>query len=141
MKLIITRLKSEWPGWLVVMFFALLPFGRLAEIPLSVFALSLPFLWRSQQHQQRIRQVAVILIPLFLCFWLPMVLSSFDSYLPEKSSLRSLAALRYLAAALSISVLLRASSAQWRVLRWTSFLLVFWAIDGFVQAPLAAGRP
>ncbi|MFT5140740.1 MAG: O-antigen ligase, partial [Lysobacterales bacterium] len=47
--------------------------------------------------------------------------------------LRSLAALRYLAAAISIAVLLKADSSHWRVLRWTSYLLVFWAIDGFVQ--------
>ena len=138
MKLMLKRLSTEWPDWLVVMFFALLPFGRFAEVPLSVFALALPFLWHSQQHRQRIKQVGYILVPLFLCFWLPMVLSSFDSYLPEKSSLRSLAALRYLAAALSISVLLKARSAHWRVLRWTSFLLVFWSIDGFIQLFLGA---
>ncbi len=138
MNLMIKRLATEWPGWLLVLFFALLPFGRFAEIPLSIFALALPFLWRSPQYRQRIRQISVILIPLFLCFWLPMVLSSFDSYLPDKSSLRSLAALRYLAAALSISVLLKAASTHWRVLRWTSFLLVFWAIDGFIQLFLGA---
>ena len=67
-----------------------------------------------------------------------MVLSSFDSYVPEKSSLRTLASLRYLAAGLSMSVLLRAESAHWRVLRWTAILLVFWALDGFVQLFLGA---
>lgn len=133
MNLIITRLRAEWPGWLMVLFFALLPFGRFAELPLAIFALSFPFLWRSPEHRPRIRQAASVLVPLFLCFWLPMVLSSFDSYLPEKSSLRSLAALRYLAAAISIAVLLKARSFRWRVLRWTSFLLVFWAVDGFIQ--------
>jgi len=133
MNLLVTRLKTEWPGWLVVLFFALLPFGRFAELPLSVFALALPFLWHRPEHRPRIRLAATVLIPLFLCFWLPMVLSSFDSYLPETSSLRSLAALRYLAAAISIAVLLKTRSSRWRVLRWTSFLLVFWAVDGFVQ--------
>lgn len=133
MNLVLKRLKTEWPGWMVLAFFALLPFGRFSEIPLSVFALSLPFLWRSSEHQARIRQIALVLVPLFLCFWLPMVISSFDSYLPEKSSLRSLAALRYPAAALSVAVLLKAGSSHWRVLRWTSYLLVFWAIDGFIQ--------
>ena len=133
MSLLLKRLKIEWPGWMVVLFFALLPFGRFSEIPLSIFAFSLPFLWRSSEHQARIRQIALILVPLFLCFWLPMVISSFDSFLPEKSSLRSLAALRYLAAAISVAVLLKAKSSHWRVLRWTSYLLVFWAVDGFVQ--------
>jgi O-antigen ligase len=133
MKLLLKRLGADWPCWLVVSFFALLPFGRLAEIPLSAFALCLPFLARSAEHRQRIKQVSVIVVPVFLCFWLPMVLSSFDSYLPQKSWTSSIAALRFLAAALSMAVLLRADSARWRVIRWTSFLLVFWAADGFVQ--------
>jgi O-antigen ligase len=133
MSVLLNRLRSEWPAWIAVLFFALLPFGRLAEAPLMVFALALPFLLRSPAHRQRISGIAALVVPLFLCFWLPMVLSSFDSYAPETSSLKSLAALRYLAAALSISVLLRPDSARWRVLRWTAFLLVFWAVDGFVQ--------
>lgn len=133
MKLLIKRLTNDWPCWLAVSFFALLPFGRLAEIPLSVFALCLPFLARSAQNRQRIRQVSVIVVPVFLCFWIPMMASSFDSYIPQKSWLSSIAALRFLAAVLSMAVLLRADSARWRVVRWTSYLLVFWAIDGFVQ--------
>ena len=44
MKLLLNRLRSEWPAWLAVSFFALLPFRRLAEIPLSIFALSLFYL-------------------------------------------------------------------------------------------------
>jgi O-antigen ligase len=138
MHTLLIRLKQEWPAWLVIAFFALLPFGRLAEVPLSLFALGLPFLLRSPEHRRRARQVSLFLVPLFLCFWLPMVLSSFDSFVPEKSSLRSLAALRYLAAAFSISILLQKASSQWRVLRWTSFLLLFWAVDGLVQLWLGA---
>ncbi|MGB5487460.1 MAG: O-antigen ligase family protein [Lysobacterales bacterium] len=133
MKLLLKRLRDDWPSWLVVSFFALLPFGRLAEIPLSAFALCLPFLARSAENRQRLRRVSIIVIPIFLCFWLPMVVSSLDSYLPQKSWGSSIAALRYLAAALSMAILLRADSARWRVVRWTSYLLVFWAVDGFVQ--------
>lgn len=133
MNLLLKRLQADWPCWLAVSFFALLPFGRLAEIPLSAFALCLPFLARSAVHRQRIRQVGVIVVPIFLCFWIPMMVSSIDSYLPQKSWVSSLAALRFLAAVLSMAVLLRADSARWRVIRWTSFLLVFWAVDGFVQ--------
>jgi O-antigen ligase len=133
MKLLLKRLSTDWPSWLAISFFALLPFGRLIELPLSIFALSLPFLARSAANRQRIRRVSKIVIPLFLCFWLPMLLSSFDSFMPQKSWLQSIAALRFLAAALSMSVLLNADSARWRVVRWTSFLLLFWAIDGFIQ--------
>jgi O-antigen ligase len=133
MRLIMTRLGADWPSWLVVAFIALLPFGRWPELPLSIIALSLPFLLRNPAHRARARGLATIVIPIFLCFWLPMVLSSFDSFEPDKSALKSLAALRYLAAAISIGVLLRPPSARWRVLKWTAFLLIFWAVDGFVQ--------
>jgi O-antigen ligase len=133
MKLLLKRLQTDWPSWLAVSFFALLPFRRLAEVPLSIFALALPFLLRNAGHRQRIRHVARFVVPVFLCFWIPMVISSFDSFIPEKSWASSLAALRFLAAALSMSVLLYADSARWRVIRWTAFLLLFWAVDGFVQ--------
>lgn len=133
MNLLLKRLQADWPSWLVVSFFALLPFGRLSEIPLSIFALSLPFIARYAENRERIRQVSIIVIPVFLCFWIPMVASSFDSYMPQKSWTTSIAALRFLAAVLSMSVLLRADSARWRVIRWTSFLLLFWAVDGFIQ--------
>ena len=62
-----------------------------------------------------------------------MVLSSLDSVDPQKSWVHSIVALRFLAAALAMSVLLRAPSARERVLRWTAYLLLFWALDGFVQ--------
>ncbi|NNL00530.1 MAG: O-antigen ligase family protein [Xanthomonadales bacterium] len=133
MKLLLKRLQADWPCWLAVSFFALLPFGRLAEIPLSAFALCLPVLARNKEHRHRIKQVSIIVVPIFLCFWLPMVASSFDSFLPQKSWTSSIAALRFLAAALSMAVLLHADSARWRVIRWTSFILVFWAVDGFIQ--------
>lgn len=133
MKLLLRRVHTEWPSWAAVAFIALLPFGRLAEIPLSLFAVSLPFLARSAPNRTLIRRAAPLVLGLFACFWLPMLLSSPDSMDPGKSWSQSLAALRFPAAALSMAVLLNPPSSRWRVLRWTAFLLVFWAVDGFVQ--------
>lgn len=133
MKLILNRLRSEWPAWLAVSFFALLPFRRLAEIPLSLFALTLFYLLGKAEYRARIRALLPLVLTLFLCFWLPMLFSSFDSFLPEKSWSSSIAAIRYLMAALSIGALLYTPSLRWLVLRWTSYLLIFWAVDGFVQ--------
>lgn len=133
MKLFLRRLQNEWASWLAVAFIALLPFGRLAEIPLSLFALSLAVLARSPAHRARIRAASRFVLPLFLCYWIPLLLSSFDSFDPAKSWTQSLAALRYLAAALALSVWLEPASARERVLRWTAWLLLFWAADAFVQ--------
>ena len=133
MKLFIRRVQTEWASWLAVAFVALLPFSRLAEIPLSLFAVSLAFLARSKPNRARIRAASTFVLPLFLCYWIPMLLSSFDSFDPQKSWVQSIAALRYLAAALALSVLLAPASARERVLRWTAWLLLFWAVDAFVQ--------
>jgi O-antigen ligase len=133
MKLLIRRLQSDWASWLAVAFIALLPFGRLSELPLSILAVSIAFLARSADQRARLRAAAAFVVPLFLCYWLPMVLSTFDSFDPQKSVVQSLAALRYLAAALALSVLLAAPSARERVLRWTAWLLLFWAVDAFIQ--------
>jgi O-antigen ligase len=137
MKIFLRRAQTEWPAWLAVSFIALLPFRRLAEIPLSIFAVSLLFLLRSEEHRTRIKSLLPLLLPLFLCFWLPMVFSSFDSYDPQKSWVTSLSAIRFFMAAMSIGILLHSASLRWLVLRWSSYLLIFWAVDGYIQ--LAAG--
>ena len=68
MKLFVRRLQSEWASWLAVAFIALLPFGRLSELPLSIFALSLAFLARDADKRARIRSAALLDVPKFLCY-------------------------------------------------------------------------
>ena len=133
MSLFLRRFEAEWASWLAVAFIALLPFGRLSEIPLSAFAVSLAFIARDPAGRARIRAASSFILPLFLCFWIPMLLSSPDSMAPQKSWVQTAAALRFLAAALAMSVLLNAASSRERVLRWTAWLLLFWAADAFIQ--------
>ncbi len=133
MKLFVRRLQTDWASWLAVAFIALLPFARLSEIPLSVFAVSLAFLARSAENRAQIRSASLFVLPLFLCFWIPVFLSCFDSMDPQRSWMHCLVSLRFLAAALAMSVLLSAPSARERVLRWTAYLLLFWAADAFIQ--------
>jgi O-antigen ligase len=137
MKIFLRRAQTEWPAWLAVSFIALLPFRRLAEIPLSIFAIAFLFLFSSELYRARIKTLLPLLLPLFLCFWIPMMASSFDSYDANKSWVTSLAALRFFMAAMSIGVLLHSASLRWQVLRWSSYVLIFWAVDGYVQ--LATG--
>ena len=58
MRVFIRRLQYDWGSWLAVAFIALLPFRRLAEIPLSMLAVSLAFLAGSAAHRARIRSAA-----------------------------------------------------------------------------------
>jgi len=133
MNLFLRRVQHDWASWLAVSFIALLPFSRLAEVPLSAFALSFFVLLRSAENRVLLRSSARFVLPLFLCYWIPILLSSFDSMDPHRSWENTFAALRFLTAALAMSILLRAPSDRERVLRWTAWLLVFWAFDGFVQ--------
>lgn len=133
MKILMRRAQSEWPAWLAVAYIALLPFHRLAEIPTTVFAISFFFLFRSEFYKDRIKNLLPLLLPLFLCFWIPILLSSIDSFNASKSWVTSLSAVRFFLAAMSIAVLLHSASLRWQVLRWSSYVLIFWAIDGYVQ--------
>lgn len=133
MTILIRKLQAEWPAWLAIAFVALLPVRRWSEAPLLAFAVMMPFLWRSPRHAARTREAAAFILPLFACFWLPMLLSSIDSYLPGKSWTQSIAAVRFPLAAISMAVLLYRDSLRWKVLKWSAFILLFWALDGFVQ--------
>jgi O-antigen ligase len=133
MMFFVRRLQSDWASWLAVAFIALLPFTRLYEIPLSIFAVSLAFLARSPENRALIRSASSFALPLFLCYWIPVFVSSFDSMDAPGSWIHTLASLRFLAAALAMSVLLNTPSARERVLRWTAYLLLFWAADAFIQ--------
>lgn len=132
MKVLIRKFQAEWPAWTAIAFIALLPLNR-SEIPLLVFAFAMPFLWRSPVHGERTRRIFFVLLPLFLCFWLPAVISSFDSYDPGKSWSTSLVNLRLLLAATAMGVLLHPRSQREKVLMWSALILLFWAVDGFVQ--------
>lgn len=135
MKVLIRKFQAEWPAWTAIAFIALLPVNR-SEIPLLIFAIAMPFLWRSKAHGDRTRRVFFLLLPLFLCFWVPMVLSSFDSYDPAGSWARSVGNLRLLLAATAIGVLLHPRRLREKVLMWSALILLFWALDGFVQLVL-----
>lgn len=126
-------LLHGWPLALTFLFFVLLPVGRQIEIPLSLLALSLPFLATRPGRRREIREVAGFILPLFLCIWLPMLISSFDSLDPGKSWAHTLPALRFLAAALAIAVLLQERRLRALFQRLICWLLLFWAADGFFQ--------
>lgn len=133
MSVYIRQLQTEWPSWLAVTFIALLPFTRIYEIPLSAFAISLAFIARTAEGRAKIRAASRFVLPLFLCYWIPLLISSVDSMYAAKSWGTTAAALRYLAAALAMAVLLNPPSARERVMRWTAWLLLFWSVDAFIQ--------
>ena len=133
MRQLLQSLKTNWPGWLGLAFIAVLPLRREMEWPVSIFAISLAFLARSPERRQDIRRACRLVLPMFLCIWIPMVLSNIDSLDPYKSWKHTVPALRFLAAALAIAVMLRNEDIRAFVLRGACWLLLFWAGDGYFQ--------
>jgi len=131
-------LTGSWPLILAVAFFALLPFRREMEFPLSIFAVSLAFLAANAARRVEIRAASKFLLPLFLVIWIPMMVSCLDSIDPHKSWINTIPALRFLAAALAIAVLMRKAELRDLFLRLVAWLLLIWAADGYVQ--LVFGR-
>jgi len=127
------RLRAEWPAWVAIAFVAFVPFHRLMEFPLMTFVVAFFWLLRSPEARARMREALPLVGALFLCFWLPILFSSPDSYRPSRGFSTSLVMLRYLAAALSMSVLLRPPELRWLALRGMAVVLLFWALDGYFQ--------
>lgn len=127
------RAKAEWPAWVAVLFIVALPIRRSAEIIIVVFALAMPFLWFSREHGPRAREVFRFVLPFFLCFWLPMLFSALDTAYPYKSWTLVLADIRFLMVAVSMGVLLSSPARRNVVLKWSALIILFWAIDGWVQ--------
>ena len=127
------RFCVEWPAWLTALFVFALPFRRNSEISIGFMFLLFPILMQQRAYRQLIKPVLRFIIPIFLCFWIPMVISNFDSYDSEKSFGHVLLAMRFPIAALSIALLLSKNELRQRCLQLVAFILLFWAIDGYVQ--------
>jgi O-antigen ligase len=125
--------REFWPAWTIVFFFAAIPFRRFIELPIAVFFFAFFVLVRDPGHRQRMRELAPFLVPLFLCLWLPILLSAFDSYRPIKTWSVALFYPRFLLAALSIGALLHDPRQRKLALVGVAAVLLFWALDGYIQ--------
>lgn len=125
--------KTDWPAWAVIAFVALMPFRRLMEVPLALFAFSFFYLLGVARHRRTIQRLLPFTGVLFLCFWLPVLASNFASYDPGKSLSTSLWAWRYGAAALAIGVWLQPARLRSLALKGCAIVVLFWVLDGFVQ--------
>ncbi|MBX3725378.1 MAG: O-antigen ligase family protein [Xanthomonadales bacterium] len=113
---------------------ALLPVGRLSEVPLLVAAgWGLVLLWREGWDLLRLPGVRLALLA-FAGYWLPALVSAFDAVDPGRTWGQVAAQLRFAPFALFVAATLR-TAAQWRWLLAASALLVAaWVLDAWLQA-------
>ncbi len=122
--------------FLYVAVIALLPFGRLAELPIVCLALwgavllFKHFRYLLQQSWFKVFSLA------FTGYILLTLISAVDSYWPEKSWLVGLASLRFYL--LGIVLLFQAESRRLveKISQWLVLLVMVWVIDALIQALL-----
>lgn len=128
------HLDVHWPVWLVFSAFLLLPVGRAVELPTLIMAIAgLVALTRHgnaifTNHEQRLFAL------MFLCIWVPMVISLADAANSAKSIRVVLSFARlYLAGVFVIWALAKPGHLN-LVIKLVSAMLVFWVFDALVQA-------
>jgi len=118
--------------WLVL---AILPVGRLAELPLLACALlGLPTLWRARARLTSDAGLRTLLV-LFACYWVPMLVSAFDAVRPDKAWTEVAADLRLLPFGVLVVVLIGGHPDRLRRLYWLSAIVIaLWSLDALAQA-------
>lgn len=119
---------------------ALMPFGRLVEVPMMLMAV----LGLAVAVSGSVRKLGMALVPLLLLFGaysLPMVLALPDAVNPEKSLITTIGSLRYFCSTVFLLWLMSNAAdvdqSRDRLLQAvgaaTALLLIFWCLDGLWQ--------
>ena len=118
---------------LMVSIIALLPFGRLAEIPIIVLMVwGLLLLVRKFKTLTEMNAFKPLTYA-FIAYFALTLISAIDSYWPEKSVLIALASLRFYLLGLVVIYYANSTLLQ-QVLKWVAVLMVIWAVDAMIQS-------
>lgn len=126
------RAGFAWAALCVVAVLALLPLGRLSELPLAIGAVTaLVLLARGRLHE--VRGGAVLVLTLFAAYWLAALLSGVAAVRPDKTWSTVASTLRFAPFAAFVVFALRRRSD----LRGATFaiaaIVLLWVIDAWVQ--------
>lgn len=110
----------------------LLPFSRLAELP--ILFLSIAGLIAAIKHWHELKNKAQfkILTMVFSAYFFMTLFSSIDSYWQQKSLQVAFASLRFYLSALALIVYVK-SEHKWLIIKILSFLAIFWSLDALIQ--------
>ena len=117
--------------WLLAI--GLFPAGRLSEVPMLAAALAgiwLLYRGRIDVRSWQVRAAGVV----FAGYWLPELLSAFDSVAPAKSWSEVALDLRYLPMLAFWSARIQSEAARRLTLTGASAVALLWLIDGLLQA-------
>jgi len=132
--LAVFNLTSWTPVVLAWSFLLLLPFGRSSELPVFIMAILGGMLIWKQGKLAVWQGGAKTFSLLFLCIWIPVVLSVPDSLWFKKSLSTALTYPRIYLAGIYLIWMLREDLARQRLLKLSAWLLLFWVFDALIQA-------
>ncbi|VAW47447.1 hypothetical protein MNBD_GAMMA02-441 [hydrothermal vent metagenome] len=120
---------------LLVSIIALLPFGRLAEVPIMVLMVWGMLLLVRNFNTLTILDAFKPLTYAFIAYFALTLISAIDSYWPEKSVLIALASLRFYLMGLVVIYYANRVLLQ-QVIKWVVVLMVIWTVDALIQSML-----
>ena len=129
-----TNIKEYWP--IILMLLAIIGFvsKALYNYPLAIMAI-IGF-YRFILHGRSIweDQILKTFIILFLCLWIPLLVSFFDAVNPSRSSQTILPYLRFLFAGIFIIQELSKDSKRFQIfINCVCVIVIFWCIDASIQ--------
>lgn len=124
---------SKVPLWLLWASVALLPFGRASELPMAVAGLLgvLSLIRDPQRLRSHPTRLALLL---FLGYWLPELLSAFDSYDSARSWREVALDLRYAPMLIYFALELSRNRGAERCARGLGWIVLLWGADALLQA-------
>ncbi len=122
-----------WDALAIASFVVLLPLGRFAELPVLIALLVVAALLLRARSTTLRGPGFVLVVALFACYWLPIVVSGFDTVQPTKTWSTAASAMRFLPFSLFIVAGLSNLRSLRGVLLATAAVILIWLIDAWVQ--------
>ena len=122
-----------WNALVLLLVLALLPVGRSSEAGIAVGAVvGIALAWRERETLWRNSGVRLALL-LFVCYWLPALLSAPAAIAPEKSWSTVAVLLRFLPFVVFACLALRDAAVWPRIVAGIAMVVVLWLLDAWVQ--------
>jgi len=125
--------RAHWRIWLLLAVPFLLPFGRSAEAPVLIGALCGLIAIAKRRIEWKAATTRLALV-LFAAYWLPELISAFDSVAPKKTWQEVGIDLRFLPFLLFATTAARNAREASLLTGGVAAIVAFWCIDALLQA-------
>ncbi len=127
-----SRRWCETGAALFILMLVLLPFSRLVALPVALLTLGgMGLLADDPKAMWRNPSLRTLLL-VFLCWWIPQLVSAPDAINPQRAGSVTLASVRFLFLGIAMIYAIRFAVSV-SVTRWICWLVLLWCVDALVQ--------